>query len=208
MKKLLLFIVAINYCNFSFSQIEKGSVLLGGNTNINFSSSSVVSTDPASIEESYEGESESFFNVGLNGAYFLIDGLAAGLQISYSSLSDKYSDPDDDYSYRESINTIMIAPTLRYYFGDIGLWAQASYGFGTLTFVDKYSDDGDTETEKSSNGMSSLDLSAGYAIFIGDMVSLNPSLGYSLQTTKYDYDDDLRITRGGLNFNFGIALHL
>ena len=208
MKKLLIFIVAINYCNISFSQIEKGTVLLDGNTNINFSSTSVVSTNPSSIEDSYEGESESVFNLGLNGAYFLIDGLAAGLQISYSSISQKYSDPEDDYSARSSINSIMIAPTLRYYFSDIGLWAQASYGFGALTFVDKYSGEGETETEKVSNGMSSLDIRAGYAIFIGDKVSLNPSLGYSLQTSKFEYDEDIRITRGGLNLNFGIALHL
>jgi hypothetical protein len=118
---------------------------------------------------------------------------------------------------------MMIAPTVRYYFGETGVWLQTQYGFGSLSQSYTEEETGQTTvTTESSNSMSSLQFGAGYAISLSDNISLNPSVGYAMTSVTiedgyYDSVDavtglpiyqDLKLNMSGMTFNLGIALHL
>ena len=86
----------------------------------------------------------------------------------------------------------------RYYIGESGMFAQLSYGIGSSS----HKHDGDSEDGPS---VSALGIGAGYAVMLSDNISLNPSLGYSMVTSKMD---DIVMKGGGLSFSVGIAVHL
>ena len=110
------------------------------------------------------------------------------------------TDPDDQVS-----TSLTIAPVVRYYFGESGVWSQVSYGFGSTG-------DGDSDTEDPS--VSELGFGAGYAISLNDYVSLNPMIVYKLNTTKIkdggmdlDGSDADSVTKSGI-FAFGLSLNV
>jgi hypothetical protein len=133
---------------------------------------------------------------------------------------------------KSTTSTIIIGPTIRYYIAESGAWVQASYGFGSLT--EKYEYDYDypswygndeSDSDKESNPMTIFSIQTGYAIYLSDYISINPTIGYAMSTvkiedgyTEYDYnpytgyytydEEDLKIKMAGMTFGIGVALHL
>jgi hypothetical protein len=101
-------------------------------------------------------------------------------------------------SEKSTQSTMMIAPTVRYYFGETGVWLQTSYGFGSMSQSWTEEETGEpTETTEYSNPMSSLQFGAGYAIALSDNISLNPSVGYAMSSVTIEdgyYDSDDAVT--------------
>ena len=202
---------------FAQAETEAGTFIMQmGGDGISFSSQSVTSADNGSaygdFDDSYDKINTSTFGINTMTGYFVADGLAIGLALSSKSttISIEYNsdtgmdDPDDQVT-----TSLVIAPTVRYYIGESGVWSQVSYGFGSSG-----TDYGQDDYEPTA--ISALSFGAGYAISLNDYISLNPSLGYSLitQTDKdagFDSDGDEadRVTNtGGLTFAFSLNAHL
>tara|TARA_B110000879_G_C10948376_1_gene422632 strand:- start:36 stop:698 length:663 start_codon:yes stop_codon:yes gene_type:complete len=218
MKKLFTILCAtlLSVGVFAQAETEAGTFLLQmGGDGISFTSQSVSSMDgigDAEFKDVYDKQSTSSFGINAMAGYFVADGLAIGLALSSKSttISIEYNsdtgmdDPDDQVT-----TSLVIAPTVRYYIGESGVWSQVSYGFGSSG-----TDYGQDDYEPTA--ISALSFGAGYAISLNDYISLNPSLGYSLitQTDKdagFDSDGDEadRVTNtGGLTFAFSLNAHL
>ena len=216
---------------FAQAETEAGTFLLSGATGLDFASQSITGSDPSDYWEpsgmpaGYErSRAASNLELKLMGGYFVADGLAVGLSVLYKSESQTSEASFAGYSqsYQETESTMMIAPTVRYYFGESGVWLQTSYGFGSITESETDEETGfPTVTYEELNPMSSLQFGAGYAIALSDNISLNPSVGYAMSSvtiedgyTTYDATtgnpvyEDLKLKMSGMTFNLGIALHL
>ena len=233
MKKLFTILCAtlLSVGVFAQAATESGTILLSGATGLDFASQGVTGTDPSEAWDDpnapagYDhSQKASNMELKLMGGYFMMDGLAVGLSVLYKSESQTSESSYSGYSssYQETESTMMIAPTVRYYFGESGVWLQTAYGFGSMSESEKDESTGNpTVTEEYSNPMSSLMFGAGYAIALSDNISLNPSVGYAMssvtiedgygtynQTTGNTTYQDLKIKMSGMTFNIGIALHL
>lgn len=91
MKKVLLTVFAACLVFAASAQISKGTILVGGSSNLNF------------ISNNEDAGDDSNFTLDLKGGYFFMDNLTAGLNLYY----DKYSEADDA--------TVGIGPFVRYY---------------------------------------------------------------------------------------------
>lgn len=233
MKKLFTILCAtlLSIGVFAQAETEAGTFLLSGATGLDFASQSITGSDPSDYWEpsgmpaGYDRSLDaSNMELKLMGGYFVADGLALGLSVVYKSESETTEESMTGASYldKETKSTMMIAPTVRYYFGESGVWLQAQYGFGSMSEKDTYEQTGQpTQTTEESNPMSSLQFGAGYAIALSDNISLNPSVGYAMSSvtiedgyTTYDAAtgnpvyEDLKLKMSGITFNLGIALHL
>ena len=197
MKKLFTILCAGLLTLGVSAQTDAGTVLLQGSTDLNFTSMSLssysVDGEDVELTDDYKEDSKvSKFGLGVVGGYFLMDGLAAGLLVNYSSSTEG----------EWTSSSMTFGPMVRYYIGESGLWGQLSYGMGSS----KEEYDGD-----SSDGpkTSTLAFGAGYAIYLADNISFNPSLAYTMLTmTEESGDIEEKATMGGIVFSAGLTLHL
>jgi len=189
MKKLITILCAVLITICLSAQTEQGTILIEGGSNLNYSSLKVNSIEiDGEAMDLDDVEATNTLGFKVTGGYFVMDGLAVGLLLDYSSESE------GDYSS----SSMTIGPIARYYIGESGMWAQLSYGIGSSS--DKY--DGESEDGPS---IGALGIGVGYAIMLSDNVSLSPSLGYTMITAK---QEDVTVKAGGIVFGAGIAVHL
>jgi hypothetical protein len=229
MKKLfaILCTTLLSIGVFAQAATEAGTFLLSGSTGLDFTTGTITTNDPADdVYAALTGytEKRGSMKLDLMGGVFMMDGLAAGLAVVYesSNSSEEWTDAGVNTSNTGSQSMMLIAPTIRYYFGESGVWLQTQYGFGSSSYKSESKSAGTTLSVEGSQPLSALRFGAGYAIALSESISLNPSVGYSIftQTEKADqvegdgYLDvngvyqDLKTTTAGLAFGLGIALHL
>ncbi len=104
----------------------------------------------------FDGVDDNYntFNFNINGGYFVIDNLSIGAAFGYQS--QKFDAADID------TNATLFAIGARYYFQNF---------FGGLAFQ--------SEKQKDIDALNSINIEAGYAIFVNDFISINPGLVYS-----------------------------
>lgn len=175
MKKIILSIavmVAVN--SASFAQTNKNNWLAGGSAG--FSSSKI------------NDYTESVISISPDFGYFVIDDLALGAMVSFTS--DKPKDGN-------AATNFMAAPFVRYYFVPLGanakLFGQGSFGFGS--------------TKSGEQGAEAADytqwqLAAGPAVFLNPHTALEFTLSYG----QLKYKDLDKI--GTIAFNVGFQIHL
>ncbi|MEQ9404229.1 MAG: outer membrane beta-barrel protein [Cyclobacteriaceae bacterium] len=151
MKKFFLTMTMVAVFGIATAQTEQGGWLIGASTNLGFTSTSVDGVD----------DNESEFNLDGKAGYFLIDGLAAGLNLSFSN--NKQGD--------DKTTVTAIGPFARYYVNGT-FFVGAGYASTSVK-----SDDG-TTSNTVKGGL--LSLEAGYPIWFGDNVALEPSLNYGM----------------------------
>ncbi len=101
------------------------------------------------------------FNIGLNGGYFIMDNVQIGAAFGYQS--EKFEEEEFDIDI--DTNSTIFAIGARYYYQNF---------FGGLAFQSqKYKDE---------DALNAFNIEAGYAIFVNDFISINPSVVYSLGT--------------------------
>ena len=187
MKKLITIVFAIILVSSLSAQTEQGKFLIGASSNLNFTSLSL--TDLDGVDESDLPEmTSSASEFSFDGGYFVIDNLALGLYISSESSKLELEGESDSES---SLTTYGVMA--RYYFGESGLFGEASYGIGTQ-------DDGGDDID-----ISGLSIGVGYALFLTDNISVNPSLDYGSIKSE---SGDVEMKMGGLGAFIGISLHL
>lgn len=176
MKKVLFasFLLVSSYV--SQAQINKGQWLVGGNI-------SFASTKYGDIKDS----KVTSFEISPDAGYFIIDKLAAGVRLGYSSTKAKTAD--------DASTEFSAAPFVRYYFLDaaqkVNVFADASYGFGSQGAADKES-------------FNFYSIMAGPAVFLTPNTALEFAVGYHSMGGDA-YGDD---RWGTIGFNVGFQIHL
>ena len=170
-----------------FAQTEKGTILFNAGSNFGFSSLSVTDYSGHS-EMDLVGMTITETAFSLNAGAFVIDNLALGLLVNYSS-SKTVANGEDDLLSR----TVLCGFMARYYIGNSGLWGEGSYILGSLDEGNFY---------MYTNG---IGASLGYAWYLSDNISINPSVGY-LNTRNEE--EKIEMKMAGLSGSVGIAIHL
>lgn len=196
MKKVLLLVaVMVMISSLSKAQAKKGDILVGATSSLNFGSMS------SSIE--YDGEStdigkttEFSFSPGIG--YFVVDGLALGLDINWETSINK---PDEGDEVKTS--QFLIGPFAKYYFGATNLkpFLESSFGFGS------------GNNDEQDYNISGYGLGGGVAVFLNEVVSLEFGLGYGGTTAQmkdvqidfYGNTDDVDVKTNGFAFEFGFS---
>ena len=132
------------------AQISKGAILMRGSSNLGFTS---FNEDAGDYTQ---------FNLDVKGGYFIMDNLALGLNLGFSSvdLGDSGKETDTGFGVFG-----------RYYFnGKIF----GGVGFNSVK-VKFESDSFDSEST-----VSVIPIEVGYAAFLNDVVAIEPSVNYSI----------------------------
>jgi opacity protein-like surface antigen len=185
MKKLVLLITAV--CLLSAgnaqTQLEKGRLLAGVTSTIGlggYHGSELMSL--RFMKTKYPGEEGSSTTSGFNflprGGYFVMDNLAAGLDILLGLSSQKSSESD----YKSSNFGFGIGPFARYYYPLENCWPFAEANFMVGAETSKYS--GGTWDDKSKWSFVSFALGVGAAKPIGESVTVDLMAGYSFTLWK------------------------
>lgn len=177
MKKLLLAIAMVAFGFTANAQEANGQTAKGKwlvETNTNFGAGHAANTGFALNSISVDGVDDSVttYNLGLEGGYFVMDDLAIKAGLGYGGTS--VDGVDGIFSYKIGA---------KYYISSM-IPVQVDYS-------------GASQGDASS---SFLGLQAGYAVFLGDMVSIEPGLRYNLGLGDSDGVSTFQ-------FNVGFALH-
>ena len=169
------------------AQTDKGIIILGADSNFGFVSLSLTDLE-GEDESDLPDMTSTVTEFSLNGGCFVIDDLALGLLINYTSSKLEMEGADDSESSLLSYGFMA-----RYYIGESGLWGQGSYIMGTQ-------DDGVDDID-----ISGIGIDVGYAWYLAENISINPSLGYYMMNSDVD---NIEMKMGGLAGYVGIAIHL
>lgn len=157
MRKLLFSAAFVALLGMANAQTEQGGWLVGASSNLSFTSVSVDGVD----------DNTSNFNLDTRAGYFVMDNLSVGLLLGFDNTSQGDNSSTDT----------TIGPWARYYVGG-SFFVGAAYGATSSKF-----ESGGTEI-KSSGGQ--LIFEAGYPIFMGDNVAIEPALNYVTGSGDFD----------------------
>jgi len=202
---LLVLICSLLALSTKSQTTEKGRFLIGGESNLNFSS--------MTYEMEYDGESEELgktttLSFSPHVGYFVIDNLAIGAYFPVG-----YSKEKDEDKSETTMETIGFSPFIKLYLGK-GMakpYLRGSLGFGKSKV--RYYDPEYDESEKMSAKTTTYELGTGVGIFINKTISIDLGLNYT--HTKLDPEDDdsfygmdiNQITKG-VNFSVGFIVLL
>jgi len=214
MKKTALFLAAfcliVSAATAQPPQLAKGKILAGVSSTLAFGGSESsdlmgfgfttvkykYGSDPA--EASYKLTS---YNILPRGGYFIIDNLAAGLEVIISGNTEK--DVDDSDTYKES--TMGVGPFVRYYYPleKFYPFAEAEFLFGSCK--DGYGGDDNKYP------FIHFGIYLGGSMPLGDMVTFDASVGYI--HTQYTWEDvevsdNVKEIYSGIGIKFGFSIFL
>ena len=174
MKKLILTAAAVFAFGFINAQdkTKKGDLLLEVNTGFGRG----VGNTSVQFSSDEFGSSYAF---GAEGGYFVIDNLALKLGLGYGGDSPKGGTATSGLGYK--------------------LGAKY-YVLGMIPVEVSYNGTSTSPSVAGQKNPSFVGIQAGYAIFLGDMVSLEPGI-------RYNNSLDTDVAKSILQFNVGFALH-
>ena len=157
MKKILLIVVAIATFGFTNAQTEQGQIFLEANTGFG-----AASPSNTGLYVSNKG-SVTKYNIGVEGGYLVIDGLAIKLGVGYGDNGAKTK------------NTVLsFKAGAKYYLQD--------------KFPIQLDVNGSSIKDEVNNPMYA-GLQVGYAFFIGDHVTIEPGVRYDYSLNDKDTED-------------------
>ena len=179
MKRIIIycFLVAvlIGIAEITNAQTEKGKILLGGQSSLEFTSySSEWETDYGSGDN---GKSR-YLDITPQVGYFIANNLAVGLEIPYSF--SKEIDGDDSYS----TSSFAVVPFARYYFGKTKIKPYLHGGIGPGWGKNKSVIFKSPDIEVSTN-LVAYEFGGGLGVFINEHVSVDFGLGYGNASSKW-----------------------
>lgn len=175
MKKIILSVAAMFAFAFvnaqdAAGQTDKGKWLVEANTNFGAAHGANTSFQFASADGS------SAYNLGLEGGYFIMDDLALKVGFGFGGVK-----PDGG----ESTTTTSYKVGAKYYI---------------MKMIPVQVDYSGSSTKDFDENPSYLGLQAGYAVFLGSNVSIEPGVRFNKSLNEDFYNDVLQ-------FNIGFALH-
>jgi len=193
MKQIILVLMASCLAIGAFAQFEKGTMMVGGSFGADFKTN----------KSKYDGNTYTngnYVDVSFDPQFgiFVIDNLAVGGGLGMSTSAYK----EDDSDYKSVTNEFTIQPMVRYYLKQ-GIFFQGKLMFGGAK--DKTTNNGNTDVTKYNvNGWS---LAAGYAIFLNNIVAIEPQIGYGGKGYR-NKDTDVKSIDNGLFLRVGFQIYL
>ena len=178
MKKVLLSAVALLAFGFANAQEEKstggqaseGKWLIEANTNFGAAHGANTSFQFASSDGS------SAYNLGLEGGYFIMDNLALKAGLGFGGNKPDGGESSSTFSYKLGA---------KYYI---------------MSMIPVQVDYSGSNTKDFDENPSYLGLQAGYAVFLGQNVSIEPGIRFNKSLNEDYYNDVFQL-------NIGFALH-
>lgn len=174
MKNLLLGMLLLVSAALS-AQTMQGQWMVGGDAGFN-------STTP--VHDGTSGDATTTISINPTLGYFVIDNLAVGLNLGFTTVTDQGSQ-------------FVVGPLVRYYFVNLGESAKL-FGQGRFNFVSTSPDQGDSVSG------TQWGIGVGLAWFLNPHVALEGILEYSSTTPNSDFD----IKSNNIGFNIGFQIHL
>ena len=184
MKKLFL---AVIFASASYAQTEKGNWFAGSDLGLSYTSET---TTPKYDGTKGNKTTESTFKITPNVNYFVIDNLAVGLGLEYSTTKKESSDE----------NKFAIAPNATYFFplsANLAPFVGAKVGYAMASA-------GSSDASKY-NGLV-FGGKAGIAYFVNQGAAITGYVGYDNYSLKNKADSKLENQRGILGVGVGVAL--
>lgn len=194
MKKLLLAAFAVFAFTSVNAQTEKGNWVFSGNTSISFASTKAkVEVDG---NESGGELSSSVFTLTPSLGYFVIDNLAVGLDLSYTSTKI------DDDSVESTTSSFAVLPMGTYFFeaGD-NFKPYVGVAGGLIS-----TSSGDEDSNKS-NGLA-IRGKGGIAYFLNESIALDFSAQYVHTSQKNKENNDVVTNNNSFGVGFGFSIFL
>ena len=192
MKKLLL-IAAVAVFGFTTvnAQTEKGNWMFAGSTAISFASTTAT---PELDGEEGEDQKTSLFSVTPTVAYFIMDNLAIGVDLTFTS--QKNDDGNDDIT----TSSFSAIPGATYFFeaGD-NLKPYIGAGVGVIS-----TSSGDDDSLKS-NGLA-IRGKGGLAYFLNESIAIDFSVQYLNTSQKNKEFDEFKVKNSSIGFGLGFSL--
>lgn len=202
MKKLLL-TGAVALFGLSNAQMTKGDWVISGNTGLGFNAQS--STVKAN-GQSQDGPKISSFSITPSVGYFVIDGLAVGIDLGFNSETNK-SNGDKITQTRFSV-----MPTATYYFNTGSkFFPFVGAGIGYATSKTKYSLQGTIIDPILFSGSAKEDgltwkAKAGVTYMATPSLGVNVGLGFDQYYTKNTVlNTEIKTTRNNFGVNVGFS---
>ena len=193
MKTLTILLAAWCISTAAFAQFEKGNKMVGGSFGLSFTTDKTKNDGTTYTNGQYVS-----FALDPQAGYFVIDNLAVGATLGFSTDTWK----EDDSDYKTVDNEISIQPFARYYLPQ-RVFFQGNFIAGSAK--NKITDNGTTDETK--YGVSGWSLSAGYAFLLNDHVAIEPQLGYSNKGYK-NKENDVKSLDNGLFIRVGFQIYL
>jgi hypothetical protein len=189
MKKLLITCVLAIALSNVFGQTEQSDLMVGGS--VGFSFEKTASASSTSSSASYDEVSSTTFSFSPNIGYFVVDGLALGLDASYATITH-----EDDYKQTE----YSIAPFLRYYMGkgQVKMFVHGEYGLLRLKAEPIGSYSSNNPIYKGSIFL----VGVGAATFLSKNIALEAKMMYYNKVVEH------HSVPKGMFFSLGFQIHL
>ncbi len=196
-KTILLAAIALLGISTINAQTEKGKWVFGSDAGISFTST----TAKAEFDgNQLDGKTtSSTFEINPNAGYFIIDNLAIGLDLSFSTTKNKFDDGMDISD--DTTNAFGVLPSATYYFKNDKLAPYLGVGVGFLSISS-----GDEDFNKSS-GLA-VGATGGLAYFLNTSVSLNFGVTYLYSNQTNKAESDFKVKSNVIGANIGFAVYL
>ena len=189
MKQLIIIaLITLSFSFTSYSQTDKGNLIVGGSVSFDIGSQEVESGGSTTSETD-----NSILFVNPSFGYFVIDGLAVGLNLSIQRSHFE----SDQGSFESTSSGFSVGPIVKYYLEN-GIFGMGTIGFGTGSTE---FESGGTENE-SKDRLFNWQVGAGYAIFLNDHVAIEPMISYGSLRVE-DRDSDIDVANISRSFTIG-----
>lgn len=198
MKKLLL-VGAIALCGLSNAQMSKGDWVISGNTGMGFNN---VNTTFKAEGQSEDGPKVSTFSLTPSVGYFVIDKLAVGIDLGFTTATTKYD------GEKTTTTSFAVMPTATYYFANDSKFVPfLGAGVGYASVKNKASVDfmGVSESEEVTTDGLAWKVKGGVTYMATQSLGINLGVGFDQFSNKESYEGiDLKtkVSTFGVNVGF------
>ena len=202
MKKLLV-ASAIALFAFVNAQTEKGSWVVSGRTGIGFNS---ATTKFSAQGQSVDGPEVSSFSITPSAGCFVINNLAVGLDLSYTSTKTTFNNDELDVNIDNKQQMFAVLPNATYNFATASAvrpYVGAGIGYASVTGTSTF------DEKESTRGGLMWAAKGGIVYLVNSTIGLDLGVGYnSFQSTESVQNTDIKTTvntlavAGGISFFF------
>ncbi|GEN74731.1 outer membrane beta-barrel protein [Chryseobacterium hagamense] len=202
MKKLLL-AGAVALFGLSNAQMTKGDWVISGNTGLGFNTQS---SKMKANGQSEDGPKISRFSVTPSVGYFVIDGLAVGIDLGFDSTTQKQD------GSKVTLSTFSVMPTATYYFNTGGKFFPfigAGIGYGSTktkyNIANAVYDPILFSGDATEDGLA-WKAKGGVTYMATQSLGINLGLGFDQYYTKDTYyNTEVKTTRSNFGVNLGFS---
>ncbi|KMQ72720.1 OmpW family outer membrane protein [Chryseobacterium koreense] len=200
MKKLFLVGALALFASMN-AQMEKGSWIVSGKTGVGFNS---ATSKYSANGQSIDGPKVTSFSITPGVGYFVINNLAVGVDLSYTSTKTTFKDSSIGINYEDKQSMFAILPNATYYFATANKlkpYLGAGIGYGSATSIDFYND------QETTKGGLLWGAKGGMVYLLNSNVGLDLGVAYNSFTTNETVESTkVKTTIDTFGVNAGVSL--